>query len=187
MKGIYVVIIAMMVACNEQPAKEKQTAAAQEVLQAPYAPQFYDSLQATMDTYYELTDGFAGSNITYADKWAGLLKGHVDSLPVGLLQMDSSRVEQVKQFQGSISAELAAMQQEKSLDEKRAGFEMISDMLYELVKTTGLRGKTVYRQYCPMAFNDRGAFWISKSTKPENPYFGNGMLGCVEVADSLRY
>lgn len=193
MKGIitttlllYVLIIT---ACNQQTNKEEQAAKqdTQEVLQAPYAPQFYDSLQVTMDTYYDLTDGFATSNISYTDKWAGLLKQHIDSLPLHLLEMDSSRLEPVKQSVSSISAELQGIIAEKTLDEKRAGFEMVSDMLYDLVKTTGLRGKTIYRQYCPMAFNDRGAYWLSRSSKLENPYFGNEMLGCVQVTDSLRY
>ncbi|SFE93805.1 Protein of unknown function [Chitinophaga sp. CF118] len=182
---IYVLILS---ACNQSQNQEKSVSqSAQGVLQAPYAVQFYDSLQVTMDTYYALTEGLTSGNTTDADKWSGILKQHIDSLPLQLLQMDSSRLDQVKQHTGSISSELAGLQGEKTIDAKRAAFEMISDMLYELVKTTGLRGKTVYRQYCPMAFNDRGAYWLSKSTQLQNPYFGNGMLGCVEVTDSLKY
>lgn len=79
------------------------------------------------------------------------------------------------------------MQGEKTMENKRVAFEMVSDMLYDLVKTTGLKGKTVYRQYCPMAFNDRGAYWISRSTRRQNPYFGKEMLSCVQVTDSLKY
>jgi hypothetical protein len=188
MKGIITISVLIMAACNPSSKQEKQGAQAdQGVLQAPYATQFYDSLQLTLDTYYDLTDGLTSGNITYANKWAGLLKQHIDSLPLHTLQMDSTRLEQMKTNTGSISAELAGILGEKTLEEKRVGFEMVSDMLFDLVKTTGLKGKTVYRQYCPMAFNDRGAYWLSKSTKPENPYFGKEMLSCVQVTDSLRY
>ena len=192
MKGIIIISLLLNIlilsACD-QPVKQADHAAQtdQGVLQAPYAPRFYDSLQVTMDTYYDLTEGMTAGNITYADKWAGLLKQHIDSLPLHLLQMDSTKLEQVRMNTSSISSELAGLQGEKTIDEKRVAFGMISDILYELVKTTGLRGKTVYRQYCPMALNDNGGFWLSKSNKLQNPYFGNDMLGCVEVTDSLRY
>jgi hypothetical protein len=192
MKGIINTSLLLYVlvtgACNQSARQEKQPAAAdQEVLQAPYAKVFYDSLQVTMDTYYDLSAGFTAGNATYADKWAGLLKQHIDSLPLHTLQMDSSRLEQIKVNTGSISAELVGLQGENTLDEKRVAFEMVSDMLFDLVKTTGLKGNTVYRQYCPMAFNDRGAYWISRSNQPENPYFGKEMLACVQVTDSLKY
>lgn len=192
MKGIIIISLLLNIlilsACD-QPVKQADQAAQtdQRVLQAPYAPRFYDSLQVTMDTYYDLTEGMTAGNITYADKWAGLLKQHIDSLPLHLLQMDSTKLEQVRMNTSSISSELAGLQGEKTIDEKRVAFGMVSDILYELVKTTGLHGKTVYRQYCPMALNDNGGFWLSKSSKLQNPYFGNDMLGCVEVTDSLRY
>ena len=192
MKGIIIISLLLNIiilsACD-QPAKQSDhTAQAdQRVLQAPYAAQFYDSLQVTMDTYYDLTEGMSAGNITYADKWAGLLKQHIDSLPLQLLQMDSSRLAQLKVNTGSISSELAGLQQEKTIDQKRVAFGMISDMMYDLVKTTGLRGKTIYRQYCPMALNDNGGYWLSKTSKLQNPYFGNEMLNCVQVTDSLKY
>lgn len=188
MKAIIIISLLLVSACNQSVKQADNTAKAdQAVLQAPYAGQFYDSLQVTMDTYYDLTEGLTTANITYADKWAGLLKQHIDSLPLQLLQMDSSRLAQVRVNTGSISSELAGLQGEKTIADKRVAFGMISDMLYELVKTTGLRGKTVYRQYCPMALNDNGGYWMSRTNKLQNPYFGNDMLGCVQVTDSLRY
>lgn len=178
----------ILCACEQSSKQSDHTAQAdQRVLQAPYAPRFYDSLQVTLDTYYDLTEGLTGANITYADKWAGLLKQHIDSLPIELLQMDSGRLEEIKVSTGSISSELVGLQGEKTIDQKRVAFGMVSDMLYDLVKTTGLRGKTVYRQYCPMALNDNGGYWLSKTSKLQNPYFGNDMLSCVQVTDSLRY
>lgn len=187
MRSAIILVITAFLACNEAPKQPAAAEADQRVLKAPYAAQFYDSLQVTMDTYYELTEGFSSGNKTYIDKWAGLLKQHVDSLPVRVLEMDSAKLGAIREAAGSISAELTGIAGETELEEKRAGFEMVSDMLYDIVQGTGLKGRTVYRQYCPMAFNDRGAYWLSKSNKPQNPYFGNGMLGCVEVTDSLKY
>ncbi|ACU61203.1 DUF3347 domain-containing protein [Chitinophaga pinensis] len=184
--AIFLVIIAFL-ACNESVKKEPAGTAPQEHLKAPYAAQFYDSLQVTMDAYYDLTDGFSQGNATYVNKWAAQLKQHVDSLPLQALQMDAVKLAAIRSATGSISAELTGVLGEQDIEEKRAGFGMVSDMLYDIIQATGLKGSTVYRQYCPMAFNDRGAYWMSKSSKLQNPFFGNGMLGCVEVTDSLSY
>jgi Cu(I)/Ag(I) efflux system membrane fusion protein len=187
MRVAILLVITAFFACNE--ASKQGTTAEKDagILKAPYAPAFYDSLQLTMDAYYDLTDGFSRENITYVNKWSGILQQHIDSLPLALLQMDTSRLTALHTTLSSISAELTGLQGEEKLEEKRAAFQMVSDMLYDIVQSTGLKGKTIYRQYCPMAFDDRGAYWMSNSNTKQNPYFGNGMLGCVEVTDSLKY
>lgn len=187
MRTIIALALLAIIACNDAPKQETAAKEDTSVLKTPYAQQFYDSLQVTMDAYYDLTDGFSTGNITYVNKWSAILQQHLDSLPLQLLQMDSAKVADLKTNTGSISAELAGLQKETALEEKRAAFEMVSDMMYDVVRQTGLKGRTIYRQYCPMAFNDRGAYWMSRSNKPQNPYFGNEMLGCVQVTDSLRY
>ena len=35
--------------------------------------------------------------------------------------------------------------------------------------------------YCPMAFDFRGAYWLQKDEKINNPYFGSQMLRCGEI------
>ena len=40
---------------------------------------------------------------------------------------------------------------------------------------------TLYYEYCPMAFNGKGAYWISNDKKIYNPYFGDKMLNCGTV------
>lgn len=187
MRSAIILVIITFLACNEAAKAPAATQADNGPLKAPYAAEFYDSLQTTMDAYYDLTDGLSQGNATYTDKWAAILRQHIDSLPLVTLQMDSAKLGAIRTATGSISAELTGLLGEKDLEGKRAGFEAVSDMLYDIIQATGLKGKTVYRQYCPMAFNDRGAYWLSRSSKRQNPYFGNEMLGCVEVTDSLRY
>jgi Cu(I)/Ag(I) efflux system membrane fusion protein len=75
----------------------------------------------------------------------------------------------------------------KGLEAQRAIFETISDNLYELIKTIKPVGIATYHQYCPMAFEDKGAYWLSDTSHIQNPYFGKKMLICGEVTDSLHY
>ena len=43
----------------------------------------------------------------------------------------------------------------------------------------------VYQQYCPMAFGGDGAHWFSQERQIANPYYGDKMLRCGVVQDSL--
>ncbi|UCJ09305.1 DUF3347 domain-containing protein [Chitinophaga pendula] len=175
------------IACQQQPAPADNSAADTTILKAPYADVFYDSLQLVIADYYTLSSALVKADTNAANAAALTLRQHLDSLPLGLLQVDSSRLSVIRENTGSISAEVAGLLLEKTLDNKRASFEMISDLLFDLVKTTGIKGKTIYRQYCPMAFNNKGAYWLSDTTEVLNPYFGDKMLHCGEVTDTLHY
>lgn len=177
----------LLTACQPTQRQEKAETSEAAVLQAPYSTVYYDSLQVAMDAYYDLTDGLTMANLTQTDKWAGMLQQHIDSLPFDALQMDSAKRETLRTNAGSISAELAGLAGEKTIDEKRVAFGMVSDMLFDLVKSTGLKGRTIYRQYCPMAFNDQGGYWLARDRQILNPYFGKDMTSCVQITDSLRY
>ncbi len=39
----------------------------------------------------------------------------------------------------------------------------------------------IYQMFCPMAFDNEGAYWLQTSEKIRNPYFGKEMLECGEV------
>lgn len=45
---------------------------------------------------------------------------------------------------------------------------------------------TIYKQYCPMAFNNEGASWLSASSDIMNPYFGSKMLRCGRIDGTIE-
>lgn len=174
--------------CQSSSEKSAEASAAPAAaLQAPYSQVYYDSLQTVMQAYYQLSDALVKADSVAANAAAASLKQHMDSLPVNSLQMDSSHLSIITGTTGSISAELAGFEGENNLEGKRSSFQMVSEMLFDLVKNTGLKGKTVYHHYCPMAFDDKGAYWLSDKPEILNPYFGNKMLHCGETKDTLSY
>ena len=50
----------------------------------------------------------------------------------------------------------------------------------------GLSGAAIYKQYCPMAFDNTGADWYSDSEEILNPYFGDRMLRCGKVTQVIQ-
>ena len=71
------------------------------------------------------------------------------------------------------------------LKSQRNYFKTITDKLIETVKANGT-SQTVYVQYCPMAFNNTGASWLSDSKEVLNPYFGDKMLRCGKVTEEIK-
>ncbi len=69
---------------------------------------------------------------------------------------------------------------DKPLNEQREQFAYLSDAMVSLVRAFKLhpRDAEAHIVYCPMFFEDRKAYWISKESEVRNPYFGKKMLKC---------
>ena len=56
----------------------------------------------------------------------------------------------------------------------------------ESMLTDGLSSGAIYKQFCPMAFNNEGGYWLSESSEIANPYFGDKMYRCGKVTDEIK-
>ena len=70
-------------------------------------------------------------------------------------------------------------------EKQRLAFGQISSAIYGMITRAGLKNAGIFHQYCPMAFNEKGASWLSDENEIKNPYFGKKMMECGEVTDSL--
>ncbi len=122
-----------------------------------------------------------------ANASANLLVTTADSVNLKEVKADTSILQMAKGYLETISSEAKALSQEKDLEAKRKSFQLISDAMYDLVRTIRFDRGVVYHQFCPMAFNDAGAYWLSATADIKNPYFGKKMLTCGEVKDSIDF
>lgn len=67
-----------------------------------------------------------------------------------------------------------------TIEEQRTQFVIVTAQIEQMVEGA-LASGTIYKQYCPMAFNNTGAYWLSNSDQVLNPYFGDKMLKCGRV------
>lgn len=74
----------------------------------------------------------------------------------------------------------------KDLSEQRQHFSTLSNEMASLVKGGKLSGGAVYLEYCPMANNNSGAYWLSNEKEIKNPYFGSKMLKCGSVKETIQ-
>jgi hypothetical protein len=94
--------------------------------------------------------------------------------------------ETATSFKNLVVENAKLIAQTNDIEVQRTQFENVSENLWALTRTVKFGGEQVYLQHCPMAFNDRGANWVSLSSEVLNPYFGNKMLKCGVVKDSIK-
>lgn len=72
------------------------------------------------------------------------------------------------------------------IEKQRQAYSALSKEMEQLIKKEGLAGGELYVEYCPMAFDNKGATWISNSKDIRNPYFGEKMMNCGEVQETIQ-
>lgn len=68
---------------------------------------------------------------------------------------------------------------------QRLAFANLNEDFIALLKKSGLEKGKLYVAHCPMALDNQGASWVSHSTAIRNPYFGDSMLSCGSVTETL--
>lgn len=129
--------------------------------------------QATgiLNAYLELKDALVKSSSEVAQNAAeeikNILSGNTDSKVLSGILEDANHIVETDK-----------------MDHIREHFDLMSQNVYEMVKVKNT-GKTVYKQFCPMAFDNEGAFWLSSEEEIRNPYFGDKMLKCGKVQETV--
>ena len=84
-----------------------------------------------------------------------------------------------------ITPSATSISKTSDIKKQRTHFKSLSSYLISAVQLFGVNEK-VFVEYCPMADNNNGAYWLSKEEKVINPYFGAAMLTCGEVKQIIE-
>ncbi len=134
-------------------------------------PAFKDpKLGASYETYVSLKDALVASNEAASKEVAAKLQNSLSAV------------------KGSEKAALQAKQIATAADlaSARLAFATLSNEMAALVKGEQLSTGSLYLEYCPMANNNTGAYWLSNEKEIKNPYFGSKMLKCGTVKETIR-
>jgi Cu(I)/Ag(I) efflux system membrane fusion protein len=176
-------------ACHAGTSQEE--APQQDSIRVQWPKKLSDTLaiqmQQLMQDYYQLKEAFVQSDPSSADGAADRLGNDAKALAFEEFSQDSTRFSEAQSARKSILAELAGLKGESTLLGKRQEFQMISDILYDLIKATGLNNQTVYRDFCPMFNGGNGAYWLSSAAAIRNPYYGQDMLECGEISQTIQF
>ena len=146
---------------------------------------FIMQLNTVFDRYITLKNSLVKSDIKEAAKAANEVQNALSKVDMKLLTDDSHM--KWMDISGNLNKQIKIIATSGEIEEQRMAFSNFSNQFYKAVKNFGLMGKTAYYQFCPMAFENKGAYWLSESKTIQNPYYGEKMMDCGETKETLNY
>lgn len=123
------------------------------------------------DAYQNITEDLVNADFESAKK-------HTADLLLAVEDGDKSKWNRVQQIANTLS-------NVEDLDMYRVGYLDLNRELEGILKEEISSGE-IYMQYCPMAFNNKGAYWFASDKEIMNPYFGDQMLHCGGVKETFK-
>lgn len=167
MKRFFPLVLVAAIGCGNPSAES--TSGSAEPSTTPAATSSADPKAAVVMDYLRLKDALVAGKNEEAAQEAAAMQASLAKAPA----------------YAALTPALEELVAAADLAGKRKAFEPLSDQLYPLLRTAKPEGMRLFRQYCPMAFDFKGAFWISDAREIMNPYFGDEMLHCGEVREIL--
>lgn len=129
-----------------------------------------DKLNAVYEHYVHLTTALINEDLPQA-KIAG------NAIEVGAAEIPGGK---------DVAAAAARITSSNDIEAQRTAYASLSNDFINMAKKSGLNSGELYVDFCPMALNDKGAHWLSTDKEIKNPYFGQKMLTCGEVKETIR-
>ena len=146
-------------------------------------PQFTEQLTNVYEAYLDMKNAFVETNAKKVNKEAKDVIDALENVNMGLLKGDAHMawMDQLDKLNENIKI----ISNSSDIAEQRKAFSRYNLVFYKSIKMFGL-DETTYFQYCPMANNDKGAYWFSEIKEIRNPYFGDEMLTCGETRELMK-
>lgn len=168
------VMFAVAVSCTSDTPKEIEAQDQKHTQDATPSevgnPEFKDeNIKAVYDQYINLKTALVKSDAKEAQSEAAALQTALTSAG------DSKGADMASKIASSSDIKM----QRGELDNLTSAVEM-------LIKSSGLKSGKIFKQFCPMAQNGDGAYWLASETAINNPYYGDEMLECGEVKEEIN-
>lgn len=167
------VIVLSLTACSTDTKKadENVDAKPDSVTAAPAAKITFDDPKAA--AVYE----------HYNHVNTALIEGNAAEAQSGAAALQTALAEAGNSKGADLAGKIASV---KDIAKQRSELEALTAEVESVVKSSKLTGGVIYKQYCPMANNNKGGYWLSSESDIKNPYFGDEMLNCGETKEEIK-
>ena len=146
--------------------------------------EFQNQLTKVYEASLDLKEAFVASDTTQIGKAVSPVQDALFAVGMKLLD-DKAHTAWMDQLK-TLKSSLTEIDRARTIASQREHFANFSQALYQSVKSFGTAGETAYYQYCPMANDNQGAYWLSDNKKIRNPYFGDKMLTCGSTKETIN-
>lgn len=140
-------------------------------------------LQKSFNDYFALKNALVLTDAVQAKQLAGKLLKTVSQ--VSIKSLNSNELQVWNTYSNRIKSNVAQIAKSTAIEDQRKLFLMVSTDFVSLAKVAS-KTEPYYAMHCPMASGNKGGDWLSKEAAVKNPYFGNKMMSCGKVTDTLK-
>tara|TARA_R110001583_G_scaffold53483_3_gene164960 strand:+ start:421 stop:2283 length:1863 start_codon:yes stop_codon:yes gene_type:complete len=137
---------------------------------------FQNQLKIALQDYLSLKDAFTTDDNKTAQKTADALLKSMSKIDMKLLTNMEAHNHWMT-ISKEVIASATSIVEISDITTQRSHFKHLSAHFIKAIKLFGVNEK-VYEQFCPMADNNNGAYWLSLDEKIKNPYLGTSMPKC---------
>ncbi len=146
-------------------------------------PEFRAMLDGLYQHYSDLHEALVDQDQGRIDKLAAIMRDFVEEKrPAGLNGQGPAAWAGHRQV---LRSSLHQISEETTLGAKRIHFSHLGEAMYCALKSFGGIGRPLYVLHCPMAFGQRGAYWLSSTLEVRNPYLSESMLACGDLQETI--
>lgn len=145
--------------------------------------QIKKAIEPLFQTYFSLKNHLVKSDMEKAILEAKKLNKEL--LKVKAFWFSEEEQKLWTDYQSKMKVILKSLSKANDIDNVRVDFKDLSEQFIALGKIFKPFQNMVYIQFCPMANNDKGAYWLSQKEEIRNPYFGDAMLTCGNVEEEI--
>ena len=162
------------IAASESPSHKR----------VPVSNDFKEQLKLVFNAYIKVKEALVEDDFNMVKDNAGILLKNLDQVEMELIT-DSESHQHWMQAEKAMQKSASAIVASENIDAQRTHFKELSKALTSAVQMYGI-GQSVYNQFCPMANDNQGAYWLSNDKNVLNPYFGSAMLACGSVKQVIQ-
>lgn len=126
-----------------------------------------------LTAYYGVKNALVAGNSSEANLHASQMVDAIHSI-------DSSKIK--RDSYDEIVVDATHISKSKDINHQREHFARLSTNIFAVSKSMKLSDQPIYYDYCPM----KKSYWLSNSPSIKNPYYGNQMLTCGKISETLK-
>ncbi len=138
---------------------------------------------ALVIAYFDLKNALVGSNFDESKIVIAKLSNAFRAIDIS--HLDAQAEKAWAQIHNRLNNVIDELTRADDLEMQRNHFSDLSDAIIEMAQTFDLSTGPLFVDYCPMAFDNQGAYWLSEIEEIRNPYFGSAMLTCGIVKERI--
>jgi|TARA_B110000211_G_C13886612_1_gene467603 hypothetical protein len=151
------------------------------------------NISEIIDAYLELKNALTEDSENKAVEAGYLILDTFDNFNISELTKDQHReyikiAKNAKEQVGYIvKIPITTNSADGYIDQQREHFQILSNDIDTLITLLGIQtDKTLYKLFCPMYNDDKGAMWLSETDEIKNPFYGSKMLKCGKVQEKIN-